>query len=269
MFYEQNKLIAVLPANRKESTLVSHGGLTYGGLILAPRTRAVTVGELFETMLTHCCETGLSTIRYKCTPAIYHRSPSEEDLYWLFRKGFSLVRRDISTTIKINSSRHLTKGRKWAMSRARQANLQITESSTLVAPVIEIATKNLEAKYGSKLTHSTEEMTLLADTFPSQIRTFGVHKENQLLGGSIVFVSGDVAHTQYIAFTDYGKDEFGFDALMLKWLNETFVNLQYLDFGISTEQEGQWLNTGLIEFKESFGGRATVCDTYELQTTAS
>jgi hypothetical protein len=269
MFYEGGKLVAALPANEQNGTLVSHGGLTYGGLLLATRNRTVGVGEAFEALLDYCVTAGLSAIRYKCVPAIYHQYPAEEDLYWLFRNGFTLARRDISTTIRIDAPRHLTKGRKWAMSRAKQANLKVTESTELIGPIIEIATQNLETKYGGRLTHSVDEMHLLAKKFPLNIRTFGVHENGYLLGGSIVFLSPNVAHTQYIAFTDEGKDQFGFDALMLKWMGDTFSGIQYLDFGISTEQEGQWLNQGLIEFKESFGGRATVCDTYEYRFAAT
>lgn len=269
MFYEGEKLTAVLPANEQGSDLVSHGGLTYGGLLLTDRSRTVGVGELFEALLCYCKAAGITVLRYKCVPAIYHKYPSEEDLYWLFRNGFALARRDISTTIRIGVQRHLAKGRKWALSRAKQSELYITESSELIESVIKVATQNLEAKYGGRLTHSTGEMEILAERFPENIRTFGVYRGSEFLGGSIVFLSGKVAHTQYIAFTDEGRNGFGFDALMLKWMDETFSGMQYLDFGISTEQDGHWLNEGLIEFKESFGGRGTVCDTYEYRFAAT
>ena len=37
---------------------------------------------------------------------------------------------------------------------------------------------------------------------------------------------------------------------------------EYLDFGISTENAGMFLNEGLISQKESFGGRTNVYETY-------
>ena len=33
LFFENNKLIALLPANRNQEDLVSHGGLTFGGIV--------------------------------------------------------------------------------------------------------------------------------------------------------------------------------------------------------------------------------------------
>ena len=40
----------------------------------------------------------------------------------------------------------------------------------------------------------------------------------------------------------------------------------WLDFGISTEEAGRYLNEGLIAQKEGFGGRTVVYETYELDT---
>jgi hypothetical protein len=39
---------------------------------------------------------------------------------------------------------------------------------------------------------------------------------------------------------------------------------KYFSFGISTEEQGQYLNEGLIRNKESYGARAVVHDFYEL-----
>jgi hypothetical protein len=46
-------------------------------------------------------------------------------------------------------------------------------------------------------------------------------------------------------------------------INDYYAGARYFDFGISTEQAGRYLNAGLIENKQSFGGRAIVHDFYE------
>ena len=38
----------------------------------------------------------------------------------------------------------------------------------------------------------------------------------------------------------------------------------FFDFGVSNDQQGRFLNCGLIEKKESFGGRAVVHDFYKI-----
>jgi len=48
-------------------------------------------------------------------------------------------------------------------------------------------------------------------------------------------------------------------------LTGPYRNKTYFDFGISNEQQGRFLNRGLIEQKEGFGGRAVVHDFYRLE----
>jgi hypothetical protein len=50
--------------------------------------------------------------------------------------------------------------------------------------------------------------------------------------------------------------------LTLDFLIDYYSRKEYFDFGISTEKDGYYLNNGLIQYKESFGARATVYDHY-------
>ena len=85
-----------------------------------------------------------------------------------------------------------------------------------------------------------------------------------MLCGTIVYETKNVIHLQYMANSEKGKKYYALDLLMDYLVNEHYIDKKYLDFGISTEQEGRYLNTGLIFQKESFGGRSTIYDTYEL-----
>ena len=46
--YHNNKLVAVLPANRKGQILYSHQGLTYGGWVTSKAVDAVIMLSIFE-----------------------------------------------------------------------------------------------------------------------------------------------------------------------------------------------------------------------------
>jgi len=48
-------------------------------------------------------------------------------------------------------------------------------------------------------------------------------------------------------------------------INEVYKDKRYFDFGISNENNGRYLNVGLINQKEGFGARAVVHDFYELK----
>lgn len=264
LFLAEGQLVAILPASVVGRTLVSHGGLTYGGLILGPRTRATEVLACMEALVAHLATEGFQVLRYKAIPHIYHQVPAEEDLYAIFRVGARLVRRDISSTIYLDEHRPaLTKGRKWALNKGRKAGLTI-ERSDDYATFLQIATENLEAKYGTRPVHTADEMAMLATRFPDYIQLHVARRDGRMLAGTVMYAHRHVAHAQYIASTAEGKDAAAFEVLLATLLEEVYRDRTVFDFGISTEQDGRYLNEGLIGFKESFGGRGICYDTYEV-----
>ena len=84
-----------------------------------------------------------------------------------------------------------------------------------------------------------------------------------MLGGTVLYISRKVVHTQYISASEEGKKAHALDALFLNLINIRYKDFDYFDFGTSNEEGGKVLNTSLIYQKEGFGGRGVVYDTYE------
>ena len=105
MFYNDSKLIALLPANERENVLYSHQGLTYGGLIIGSDTTTIHVIEIFECLGNYLKSIGITRVRYKDIPWIYHTLPSEEPLYAMHVvcKNYKIVERDVSSTIDLHN----------------------------------------------------------------------------------------------------------------------------------------------------------------------
>jgi len=265
--YQGDRLMALLPANERDGVLVSHGGLTFGGFITDGRMRTATMLELFNRLGDYARTAGVGRLTYKAIPHIYHRHPAEEDLYALTRHGAKLVRRDVSSTIALAERLALTKGRKCGISRAKACDLAVRRSDDFEA-FMELERVRLWDRYHVVPTHSAAEMRLLADRFPANIKLFGAYKEQELLGGVLIYESARVAHAQYIAATDQGRDCAALDALVDQLLNSVYAEKAFFDFGISTEDGGRHLNLGLIDNKESFGARAITYDFYELEFAA-
>ena len=99
--------------------------------------------------------------------------------------------------------------------------------------------------------------------FPDHILCFVVKKEETVIGGSIVYATPKVIHTQYIAANELGKELGALDALFDFIIHKCRWNVPYFDFGKSTEDAGKYLNKNLIHQKEGFGGRGVIYDTYE------
>lgn len=257
------KIVAVLPANRAGEIVQSHGGLTFGGIISDRSMDTSLLMEVFEALVSHLRDQGVSKLVYKRVPHIYHSVPADEDLYALFRQGAKLVRRDVSSTIDMRDRIAVTKARRHAIGKAKAAELRVVESREFEA-FMEIETRLLSEKHRTKPTHSGEEMELLAGRFPRNIRLFEAQHKEEMVAGVIVYESANVAHTQYIASTKEGQALHAVDLILDHLINQEFGIKRYFDFGISTEKAGQYLNEGLVEFKESHGARAIAYDSYEL-----
>jgi hypothetical protein len=258
------KLAAVIPANRRESDWISHGGLTYGGIVCDERMSTEGMLAIFDALLEQLRASGVERVVYKPVPHIYHAYPAEEDLYALFRAGARLARRDVGSTIEMASRYALAKGRRGAVKKSERSEVEIGESRSFEA-FMELETRLLEEKYGAKPVHSGSEVCWLAERFPENIRLFTAQRNGELLGGTIIYETPRVAHAQYIASTEEGREIGALDRLFAWLLDEVYAGKRYFDFGISTEKEGRVLNHGLIENKESWGARATVYDHYELR----
>lgn len=119
LFFEDHNLLAVLPANRTGDQLVSHGGLTFGGVISGHELGASVMLELFDVLLEQLRGQGVRTLLYKPVPHIYHRAPAEEDLYALFCSGARLVRRDLSSTLDMTCRSPMRHGRHSQLKRGK------------------------------------------------------------------------------------------------------------------------------------------------------
>lgn len=274
MIYYKDKLYALLPANEVVSAsnneipqkeLVSHQGLTYGGLLTCNKMTAELTCETFEAIGNYLKQEGFSKLTYKAIPWIYHKIPSEEDLYALIHVGkASLSAREISTTILLQNKLRFSEQRRRGVNKAKKNSLIIRQSSQEdVFAFWNILNNNLQQKYHTRPVHSNEELQLLMSRFPENIIGYSVLKDEEVIAGTIIFITPQVIHTQYIGASEKGKEEGALDLLFDYLINQKKWNTPYFDFGKSTEDRGNYLNTNLIHQKEGFGGRGVAYDTYE------
>ena len=186
------------------------------------------------------------------------------NLYALFINEASLIRREVTSTIFLDAPIRYTKGRKWSINRAKRQKVQITYS--LDYPGFwNLLTDVLTREHKTEPAHSLEEITKLASLFPKNIKLFLAQKNNTLLAGALMFENKNIVHTQYMANSIEGKKIGALDLLIDHLVREIYCDKKYFDFGISNENSGRSLNTGLIAQKEGFGACPIVQDMYELE----
>lgn len=262
---EGGALVAVLPAHRTGVRWISHGGLSFGGLLLDPALGAADVVALVEAVAAHLRSCGATSLTYRPVPHIYHRQPSEDDLYALHRLGARTVCMDVSATVDLARRPPLAKGRRHAIAKARRASV-VVRSSTDYARYWTLLGDVLAERHGvAAPTHALQEIELLAARFP-QIRLHAAYAtDGQLLAGAVSYRYDGVLHTQYLAVSDAGRSVGALDAVIVELMDGAAADgCRWFSFGISTTNQGRRLNAGLAAQKEMFGGRSTVLQTLEL-----
>ncbi len=260
----KNNILALLPANQCENKLISHQGLTYGGLITDTNMTQTLMLTIFQTLLNFLTEMGMTQFIYKTIPNIYHRCPADEDHYALFLHNAVLKRRDVLTVIDRSHPIQFQTRRKRQLKKSEPYQLIVKQTDDFPA-YWKMLEQNLKERHRVTPVHTCAEITSLAKQFPDNIILFGCYDQQQLLAGVVVYETELVAHFQYIAASTEGKSAGALDWLFANLIQVIYANKRYIDFGISNEQEGRYLNTGLIDYKEGFGGRSVKHDHYQLE----
>ncbi len=262
LVYRKQRLFALLPANSEGTTIWSHQGLTYGGLLTTDHATVAEVAEAFEAINAFLKSEGFLRVVYKAVPWIYHRLPAEEDLYAL--TNICQARLSVRHVSSMLTARRLrfTESRKSGVRKAMREGISVGESTDYPS-FWRILEGNLARQYDARPVHTLQEMQLLHSRFPENIRLFLASKDGQPVGGTVIFETPQVVHTQYISASLEGKACGALDALFDFLLHERYREAQCFDFGKSSDGDGHALNRSLIFQKEGFGGRAVCYDWYE------
>lgn len=263
LFYKNGKLHSLLPAHQIGTTLCSHFGLTYGGLIMNIQVTIADTCTLFEELNDFLRKAGFRKVIYRPIPWIYHLHPSEEDLYAIFWKCHAhLSLRNIGTTIFLQQHLRWRKDHLRRLKEAKEHGVTVERNSSL-ADFWQILEANLMDRFQAKPVHTLQEMQLLKSRFPKNIIQYNAYKDGDIIGGLTVYVTPQVIHGQYSATNEEGKKIGAMEAIYERIIFQNYSEYPYLDFGSSTEEKGRVLNEGLIAHKEGYGGRGVVYDTYE------
>lgn len=265
MFYEKGRLCALLPANDDGcGTLWSHRGLTYGGLLMNNAIKAAQTCQMMTALNDYLRQRAFSRVVYKHIPWVYDTLPSEEDLFAIANVCHAQLRsRDIASVVILNRRLPFSTLRRRGVKKGLRAGLYVKELSDFTV-FWQMLTQHLWQKFQAKPVHSIDEISLLKERFPNNIRLMAVCKDDSVLGGTVLYDCGQTVKTQYIMASDegraYGALDFLFDRLLDRFETE---GRQFFDFGTSNRVDNDDLNESLIFQKEGFGSRAVCYDSYE------
>ena len=263
LFYDDEKLIAIFPASIKDSVLSSHGGLTYGGYITGSDMKQHHMNECFVALKEYGAANGIKEIIYKHIPHIYHKQPAEEDLYSLFYNNAQILKIESSTVVDLKQPLKMQEIRKRQIKKAVKNGVEVKESTDF-ENFIALENEVLQERHGTKAVHSSEELELLHSRFPENIKLYAAYYQNKMIAGTVLFIYDNAVHTQYLAANDTAREIGALDLTIYNVIEDYKESKTWLDFGISTEYSGHYLNEGLISQKEGFGGRTNVYQTWKI-----
>lgn len=245
--------------------VVSHPGITYGGIL---HNRGLT-GERMIAAISMICQyyldCGYNRLIYKAVPSFYHTIPAQDDLYALFRIGAQRIRCDLSSTIDLQNRRPAGSRRKRSLKKAQRAGVVIMVGTEHLPELWDVLTDNLKKKHKTSPVHTLAEVTMLAERFPNNISCVVGLVGGQVVAGVLLFVTSLVTHAQYIASNSQGYDVSALDVVFEFCIAQAeSEGKRWFDFGISTENNGQFLNEGLYSFKSEFGGGGTIHEFFEI-----
>jgi hypothetical protein len=270
MVFDENRLTALLPANLSSGNrLVSHEGLTYGGLIVPRDVRLSEVLASFHALLCHLQQEGIERLLFKRCPHFYNSLPDDEVAYALFLLEARLCRRDCALVVNLADRLPLSKRRKREIAKATRAGVKLVQDAGFAPFWENVLVPRLAVRYGVKPVHTLDEITLLASRFPDHIKQFSAYCGGEIVAGTTVYETPDVAHSQYIAVSDRGQDVGALDALFAWLMDDPYRGKRFFSFGICNEKQGRSLNHGLLDWKEGFGGRTFAHDFFEIDTANS
>ena len=267
LFFDSGQLVGVMPAARDQHDphrVVSHPGATYGGIVHQGWLLGARIIEAFYLLKLHYQNLGYTKLLYKPLPYIYAQTPSQDDLYALFRHGAQRLRCDLSSTIDLSARRVVSERRQRGLKKSIKL-VALTADNALLDSFWGVLTDNLARKHDAEPVHTRNELAILIARFPEQIQLRCATIKGCVEAGVILFNSTNVWHAQYIAASEKGYAASALDAIFAAILDEAKIaGARYFDFGISNEAGGWVLNEGLYRFKSEFGGGGVVYDFFEL-----
>lgn len=260
---EKDNVVTLIPGNESNQVFYSHQGLTFGGFLMDKNIHAKALIDIFDEFKSFLKKSNFNKIIYKPIPTIYHQYPAQEDLYALFRNDAQLHRRDISSSILIEDRYQYSKGKRSGINKAKREGvicMEVEKPSHVWHLIREVLAEYHEVNP----VHNELEIDYLKNRFPNNIKAYAAFHKEKIVSACVTFETTDVVHTQYLASSRMGRDIRALDMLIDYVICESSTYAKVFDFGISNENNGKHLNSGLIHQKESFGARAIVYDLYSV-----
>jgi hypothetical protein len=273
MFYENDKLVAVLPGGYKENGSVywSPIGSSYGALVTNNVSFALAMA-IVDAMIKFFKDRGTKEIFLIPPPLIYSKVFNQNIEYAMLYRNFGFEYHYISNAIDLTDETLIHYQNKRMQRKLKSAknnpDLKLVEMDTF-DEFYPILVKN-KLKHNATPTHSLQDLITLKKSYPEQIRQFNVYYKGKAISGSTMFIANSQVSLCFYNMVDYDYEHIAPSHLsidnVIGWSRKN--EYKWFDFGVSqdtTSDNPMTPSMSLIHFKELFNTRGIFRSTYHLK----
>lgn len=265
MIFKNEKLIAVLPANRVGNIVYSHQGLTYGGLVYSTKLNGEKVENILDSLVSFFKENEVQSFYFKPIPLFYTLKGNAEMDFFMLKKGAFLDKKEMNLGINLSMPLTISKSKLKHFRKIEELDLELVEEQQLELFWKLVLEPRLLEKYDAKPVHTLKEITALKEKFPNNIKQFSVYFEDVIIAGITILETETVVKSQYGATTKKGEElralDFLFINLIRKYKSEGKL---FFDMGIVNEDNEKGYHAGLLKQKEELGCSVYSQDFYKI-----
>lgn len=265
LVFEDEKLRAILPANKRENAVYSHQGLTYGGLVFLSKLKAEKAEVILDEILFFLKENKIETFYYKPIPGFYFSEGNAVIDFFLLKRGAVLERKEMNLAVNLSAPLKISKSKMKHFRRIENLDLDIVEEENFDPFWEKVLEPRLLEKFNTKPVHSKEEITLLKTKFPLSIKQFSAYKDDEIIAGITIFETKNVIKSQYGATSKTGEEFRALDFLFINLIHKyKRKGKQFFDMGIVNSDTEDY-NAGLLKQKEELGCSVYSQDFYKIE----
>ncbi len=268
LFLKEGNIITVISGCVEEETFYSHKGSTYGGFVVPYNFSISKALKIVEIFLDFLKRRNIKKVYLRLPEYIFEKCPSQEIKYALWYFGFKIKALELSTCYDLDFYDYSKKFLFWETKKSIKEGLKIIfDDKNYYRDFYNLLEESLKEKYKRKPTHSFKEIIKLKKLFPDKMFVITAYYENKVVGGILFFLANKkTAHIFYSTCRKNIKGIYPLESILeylIKFLKNR--NFKYLNYGISTENEGRKINLPLFKFKEKLKGFGVYREIWELE----
>ncbi len=159
-----------MPASLKDDVLISHGGLTFGGVVSGSRMKTPQMLEIFESLIEFARQNKLKRNSLQSRAAHLSSHSRRKKIYTrCFGSTPDCAARCFDRSIQPRKNYHSAKGENGRGTQSRKSKIEVRESVGLSKLLCGSKPKCWRRNTSVVPVHTAAEMKLLANIFPEHI----------------------------------------------------------------------------------------------------